>query len=103
MIDRLLRAIDTMSNLGLDGVERGGMQGEQYAEYIIDGGQDGCYVRNPIIPHPKKLGFFLETDFLVYLQGVLYCVEIKNYRGRCTNYLDHPFSKIWRNNGIAFH
>ena len=56
MIDRLLRAIDTMSNLGLDGVERGGMQGEQYAESIIDGGQNGCYVRNPIIPHPRKLG-----------------------------------------------
>src|SRR5258708_24650692 len=82
MIDRLLRAIDTMSNLGLDGVERGGMQGEQYAESIIDGGQNGCYVRNPIIPLHRKLGFFLETDFLVYLQGVLYCVEIKNYRGR---------------------
>ena len=82
MIDRLLRAFDTMSNVELDGKDRGGMLGEQYAEYIIGDGQNGCYIRNPIIPHPAKRGFFLETDFLVYIRGILYCVEIKNYRGR---------------------
>lgn len=82
MMDRLLRAIDAMANEETDGVERGGRLGEQYAESIIDDGQDGCLVRNPMIPHPRKPGLFLETDFLVYRQGSMYCVEVKNYRGR---------------------
>ncbi len=82
LMDRLLRAIDAMSNVELDDANRGGMLGEQYAESIIDDGQDGCYIRNPMIPHPRKPGLFLETDFLVYMQGNMYCVEVKNYRGR---------------------
>ena len=47
MIDRLLRAIDAMSRVELDDVDRGGMLGEQYAESIIDDGQNGCYIGNP--------------------------------------------------------
>lgn len=82
IIDRLLRSIDAMSQVELDGVDRGGMLGEQYAESIIDDGQQACYIRNPLIPHPTRRGTFLETDFLVYVQGSLYCVEVKNYRGR---------------------
>lgn len=81
MIDRLLRSMDAMSQIGLDGVDKGGMLGEDYAEAIIADGQ-GCYIRNPMIPHPRKPGIFLETDFLVYMQGTLYCVEVKNFRGR---------------------
>ena len=75
MMDRLLRAIDAMANAESDGVDRGGMLGEQYAESIIDDGQNGCYIRNPLIPHPRKPGLFLETDFLVYMQGSMYCVR----------------------------
>ncbi len=82
MMDRLFRAIDAMSRVELDDAGRGGMRGEQYAESIIDDGENGCYIRNPMIPHPRKRGLFLETDFLVYVQGSLYCVEVKNYRGR---------------------
>jgi len=82
MMHRLVRAFDTMANVELDDQERGGMLGEQYAEYIIDDGPNGCYIRNPIIPHPTKRGLYLETDFLVYVRGTLYCVEIKNFRGR---------------------
>jgi len=82
MLDRLFRTIDTFSNEEQDGVERGGMLGEEYAESLIDDGQNGCYLRNPIIPHPKKPGIFFETDFLVYMRGILFCVEIKNFRGK---------------------
>ena len=82
MMHRLVRAFDTMANVELDDQERGGMLGEQYAEYIIDDEPHGCYIRNPIIPHPTKRGLYLETDFLVYVRGTLYCVEIKNFRGR---------------------
>lgn len=82
LLDRLLRSMDTFSQIEQDSVDRGGMLGEAYAEAIIDGGQQGCYIRNPMIPHPTQRGLFLETDFLVYMQGNLYCVEIKNYRGQ---------------------
>jgi Nuclease-related domain len=82
MIHRLVRAFETASNVELSEKDRGGMWGEQQAEYIIDDGQHGCYIRNPIIPHPRKPGIYFESDFLVYTQGTLYCVEIKNYRGK---------------------
>jgi hypothetical protein len=82
LLDRLLRDMNALSNADTDGIDRGGMLGEQYAETIIDDGQNGCYVRNPMIPHPRKPGIFLETDFLVYRQGNLYCVEVKNFKGR---------------------
>ena len=82
LIDRLLRSIDTLSQVELSDIDRGGAIGEDYAAMVIDDGQQGCYIRNPLIPHPTKRGVFLETDFLVYMQGNLYCVEIKNYRGQ---------------------
>ena len=82
LMDRLFRSIDTLSQVELDNVDRGGMLGEAYAETVIDDGQQGSYIRNPMIPHPTRRGLFLETDFLVYMQGSLYCVEIKNYRGQ---------------------
>ncbi len=82
MINRLVRAFETLSTVELDGKDRGGEIGEDYAESIIDDGEDGSYLRNPILPHPRKPGYFLETDFLVYAHGALFCVEIKNYRGR---------------------
>jgi nuclease-like protein len=80
MFDRLFRDFDSFGER--DGAERGGMLGEDYAESIIDDGQNGCYVRNPIIPHPKRPGIFFETDFLVYTRGILFCVEIKNFQGK---------------------
>lgn len=82
MFDRLFRDFDSFSHENREGIERGGMLGEEYAESIIDDGQNGCYVRNPIIPHPTRPGIFFETDFLVYMRGILFCVEIKNFRGR---------------------
>ncbi len=82
MINRLVRAFESLSNVELDGKDRGGMQGEDFAEAVIDDGQNGCYIRNPILPHPRKQGFYLETDFLVYIRDTLFCVEIKNYRGK---------------------
>jgi len=66
----------------LDGKEIGGRSGENYAARVIESMGNACYVRNPIIPLPRRPGRFTETDFLVYTRGTLYCVEIKNHRGR---------------------
>ena len=82
MLNRLVRSFETLSNVALDGKDRGGIRGEEEAQFIIDDDQNGCSIRNPIIPHPRRRGFYLETDFLVYTYGTLYCVEIKNYRGK---------------------
>ena len=81
MMNRLVRAFDALSRIENDAQTRGGMQGEDYAESILESGQD-LSVRNPIIPHPNRRGYYLETDFLVYSRGTLYAVEIKNYRGK---------------------
>ncbi|MBV9690563.1 MAG: NERD domain-containing protein [Ktedonobacteraceae bacterium] len=86
MVNRFARALETRANVELDDRDRGGMLGEDHVERIIakyvDEGRNGCYIRNPLIPHPRKPGRFLETDFLVYTRGTLYCVETKNYQGK---------------------
>lgn len=79
---RLLRVFDNRYTVELAGKDRGGEQGEEDAEQVIRDVANVCYMHSPIIPHPRKPGFFLESDFLVYTRGVLFCVEIKNYRGR---------------------
>lgn len=79
--DRLTRAFSTLSHVELDDRAKIGALGEQYAAQVIHEGE-GSWVRNPIIPHPTKPGYMLETDFLVYTKGNLFCIEIKNYKGR---------------------
>lgn len=39
-------------------------------------------IRNPILPAAGSLSHPLESDFLVYTQGNLFCIEVKNYKGR---------------------
>lgn len=80
-LDRLTRAFSTLSRVELDDRAKIGALGEQYAARLIDD-SEGSWIRNPIIPHPTKPGYTLEADFLVYTRGNLFCVEIKNYKGR---------------------
>lgn len=81
LIQRVTRAFQTFSTIELDEQSRFGALGEWYAERILDDDQGMC-LTNPIIPHPSKPGLFLESDFLLFAQGNLFCVEIKTYRGR---------------------
>ena len=39
---------------------------------------------NPIIPHSDWHRNPFESDFLVYTQGNLFCIEVKRYKGRIT-------------------
>lgn len=80
-LDRLTRAFSTLSQVELDDRSRFGALGEQYAAQVIHDGES-FWIHNPIIPHPTKPGYTLETDFLVYTRGNLFCVEIKTYKGR---------------------
>lgn len=71
------------SNLtDLNEKEKVGRYGEDYMARVLNKISGVCYVRNPIIPQPRKPGLFNETDFLAYHSGNLYCLEIKYYRGR---------------------
>jgi hypothetical protein len=79
---RLMRVIESMSSVELDERDKGGMRGEQIAEDIIVEGANEGYIRNPLLQHPRKPGVFFETDLLVYENGTLFCIEIKNFRGR---------------------
>src|SRR5579883_2078107 len=81
LIQRVTRAFQTLSTIELDEQSRFGALGELYAERLLDDEQGIC-LTNPIIPHPSKPGRFLESDFLLFTQGNLFCIEIKTYRGR---------------------
>ena len=78
---RLTRAIDTLATIDLDEGRRYGMLGEDAVANVIED-VDGCYVHNPVLPHPTRPGFHLECDFLVLAGGNLFVIEVKNYRGR---------------------
>ncbi|VVB94316.1 Nuclease-related domain protein [uncultured archaeon] len=78
---RLNRVFDALSNIELDEVSRYGAIGEEYAQSILS--EDNCYTFiNRIIPHPQKKTVFLEIDTIIYAEGNVFCVEIKNYKGK---------------------
>lgn len=98
LLQRLLRAFNTLSTAETDDRTRFGALGEEYAGKIIDHEQGTFSISNPIIPHPTKPGLYLEGDFLVYTQGNLFSVEIKNYKGQISylpRYREMQIKKRW--------
>ena len=81
MSHRLTRAFQALSSVQLDGRSRFGALGELHMQQVL---QDKhlLYMNNPIVPIPGKPGRFNESDFLIYAYGNLFCIEIKNWRGR---------------------
>jgi hypothetical protein len=55
-LDRLTRAFSTLSHVELDDRAKIGALDEQYAAQVIYD-SEGSWIRNPIIPHPTKLGY----------------------------------------------
>jgi len=80
MSPRLTRAFQALSTVELDEKSRFGALGEFHMQQVLDDEQL-LYVFNPIVPIPGKPGRFNESDFLIYVYGSLFCVEIKNWRG----------------------
>jgi len=84
LLRRLSRALDTLSRPQLDGRSLFGALGEEYASQFLDGPSIVSRVINPIIPGSDQRRNPFESDFLVYTQGNLFCVEVKRYKGRIT-------------------
>jgi len=82
MLNRFFSNVPYSNPAELDEKEKVGRYGEDYAARVLNKIPGVCYVRNPIIPQPRKPDLFNETDFLAYHRGNLYCLEIKYYRGR---------------------
>lgn len=81
--DRLNRFVDSFDNISNDEKVKFGMEGERIAKKAINH-KDGLILNNPIIPHPNNKDKFLETDMIVYKNGRIYCIEVKNYKGKIT-------------------
>lgn len=84
MYDTLVRALDYISTRNIDEESMFGLIGEQNFAQIVA----SDYVRaNPIVPHPGRFAKphladqYPEVDFLLYTRGVLFCIEIKRWKG----------------------
>jgi hypothetical protein len=81
MSRRLTRAFQALSRVQLDGRSRFGALGELHMQQVLHD-EHLLYMNNPIVPVAGKPGRFNESDFLIYAYGNLFCIEIKNWRGR---------------------
>jgi hypothetical protein len=77
---RLERALGTFATVELEDGSRFGANGEDNAGRILAGVGEHV-TRNPVVPHARKRGAYLEGDFLIYAHGSLFAIEIKSLRG----------------------
>ena len=82
LLRRVSRALETLSRPQLDERMLFGVQGEDYASKVLEEQAILSRVTNPIIPPSHGRTRALESDFLVYTQGALFCIEIKHYKGK---------------------
>jgi hypothetical protein len=81
LLRRIKRYFTTQHRRELATVDRIGIGGEQYAGQFLTPPLVVGLIANPVLPHPSRPHLFLESDFLVYAAGTLFCLEIKNYKG----------------------
>lgn len=77
----LVRVIQAFQNRSLDGASLYGASGELLVQGQLMTDEHSIFV-NKIVPHPTKKGFVLEMDIIVCAEGSIFCVEVKNYKGR---------------------
>src|SRR5579859_1696416 len=64
-----------------------GDQAEMYVRQIISSYGEGTLLRGPLVPYIDASGSitgYRESDFLVYTQGTVFCIEVKSYAGVIT-------------------
>lgn len=63
---------------------RVGDQAEVYVRQVISNHGEGALLRGPLLPitnSNNQIERYRESDFLVYTQGTVFCIEVKNYSG----------------------
>ena len=63
---------------------RAGDLAEMEVRRIISSYGEGVLLRGPLVPDIDQRGYvtgYRESDFLVYTQGTVFCIEVKNYAG----------------------
>jgi hypothetical protein len=66
---------------------RVGDQAELYARQVISTFGKGVLLRGPLVPSMDRFGRidgYRESDFLVYTQSTVFCIEVKSYTGTIT-------------------
>lgn len=82
---------------------RVGDQAEMYVRQVISSYGEGTLLRGPLVPGLDAYGRvegYRETDFLVYTQGTVFCVEVKNYTGTITYLPTWTSQQVW--NGYTY-
>lgn len=77
---------------------RVGDQAEMYIREILKSSGDATFLRGPLVPIIDRFGYingWRESDFLVYTQGTVFCIEVKNYTGRITYLPRSTPGQIW--------
>lgn len=77
---------------------RVGDQAEMYVREMLKYVGEVTFLRGPLVPHIDQYGRITgwrETDFLVYTQGTLFCVEVKNYSGTITYLPRYEAQQVW--------
>ena len=78
-----------------------GDQAEMYVRQVISSYGEGTLLRGPLIPNIDNYGRvdgFRESDFLVYTQGTVFCIEVKYYAGTITYLPLYSSSQAWYGN-----
>jgi hypothetical protein len=90
LLSRFTGLLDSFQTIELEQRDRYGAGGEDEVEETLRRNL-WRYVRNPLAPYPSKPGIFLESDFLVHVNGGLFVVEVKKLIGRVVYDDDHRF------------
>lgn len=71
---------------------------EKYANQVISSYGEGVLLRGPLVPRMDAYGRidgYRESDFLVYTQGTVFCVEVKHYAGTISYPPQYAPQRIW--------
>lgn len=85
---------------------RVGDQAEMYVRQVISSFGEGTLLRGPLVPNVDVYGRvdgYRESDFLVYTQGTVFCVEVKNYAGIITYLPTYASQQVWNGYGYTSH
>jgi hypothetical protein len=74
------RQVPRLSGAGLDGRRAFGLDGEADVQARLAAEFPDVWF-NKLLPHPKRAGWTLEADALVYAGDTLFALELKAYRG----------------------